>query len=177
LRIGVGIGIVFYLLYWLITWPSIYEQFERWGLVKAFFAQLIDLATVLLIARISILRAGHLQVLPPDDFVNLRAVSVILRWLGEIALVDIVGTGLSFLLRPVGGFLGSIVSALSPKMAQEISSGASSLVVIMGPLYIASAAATVTLFLLFYALANAIDLMLAVEFNTRAERVGHRISG
>jgi len=102
---------------------------------------------------------------------------VILRWLGEIALVDIIGTLLSFLLKPVGGLLGSIVFTLSPKTGQEISSGASSLLLVLGPIYIAAAVTTVALFLLFYALANAIDLMLTVEFNTRAERVSNRISG
>lgn len=91
LRAGIVVWLFVYTFLWMASWPGVYQEFERWGLVKAFFAQLIALATAFLVARITILRAEHLAALPADDFVSLRVTSVLSRWWGEIVLVYIVG--------------------------------------------------------------------------------------
>lgn len=171
LRIGTAIWLTLVVLVWIAVWPAIYEEFERWGLVKAFFAQMISLATVFLIARLTMLRAGHLEVLPPDDFLTLRAVAVLCRWLGEVVLVYAVGTGLSTLLQPVGAVLISALNETSPKLASDMSSGAPKLLLASVPLSLFFVSVTMVLFIVLYSMATAIDVSLAIEFNTRAERV------
>jgi hypothetical protein len=176
LKIGAVIGFAVYSLFWLASWPGIYEELERWGLVKAFFAQLIVLGTVFLVVRITFLRAQHLATLPADDFVSLRAVAVLSRWLGEIVLVYVLGTGVGALLQPLGAMLTGLISALSPSAGAGASGGSSALLLMSVPLFLLSTSIAATFFLILYTVANTIDLGLAIEFNTRAERVGRRIS-
>ncbi len=176
LRIGIVVWFVVYTLLWVFTWPGIYQEFERWGLMKAFFAQLIALAAAFLVTRITILRAQHLAALPADDFVSLRATAVLSRWLGEIAFVYVLGGALSSLLQPVGPALNSFLSEVSPSTASAVSGGTPKLLLVSAPLSLLWVSVVAALFLLLYAVANAIDLGLAIEFNTRAERVGQRAS-
>lgn len=174
LKIGAIIGFAFYLLSWIASWPFIYEQFERWGLVKVFVAQLIVLGTVFLVVRITFLRAQHLATLPPDDFVNLRAVAVLSRWLGEIVLVYVFGSGVSYLLQ-LNAMLTGLVNAVSRVVGSSVS-GSSTLLLISVWLFLLFTSMAAAFFLMLYTVANTIDLGLAIEFNTRAERVGRRIS-
>ncbi len=176
LRVGAVIWLLFVVLLWIGVWPGIYEQFERWGLVKAFFAQMISIATAALVFRITMLRARHLQALPADDFVSLRALSVLFRWFGEIALVYVVGTGLGSLLQPVSALMGSMLSDISPSMASGISSGTPKLLLVSAPLSVFFVSVAAGLFISLYSVATAIDVFLAIEFNTRAERVGKGVS-
>lgn len=176
LRIGAVIGFAVYSLFWLASWPGVYEEFERWGLVKAFFAQLIVLGTVFLVVRITFLRAQHLATSPADDFVSLRAVAVLSRWLGEIVLVYVLGTGVGALLQPLGAMFTRLISALLPSAGAGASGGSSALLLMSVPLFLLFTSIAATLFLILYTVANTIDLGLAIEFNTRAERVGRRIS-
>ncbi|HEY0555120.1 MAG TPA: hypothetical protein VGG20_12695 [Thermoanaerobaculia bacterium] len=172
LRIGIVIWCSIYTLLWISGWPAIYQEFERWGLVKAFFAQLIVLGAALVVTRITILRSDHLSTLPADDFLNLRSTAVISRWLGEVTLIFVSGIGLSSLLQPVSASLSFLLGA-SPSAA---SAGSFTMLFLSGPFVLLWVATAAGLFLIFYAVANAIDLGLTLEFNTRAERVGHRIS-
>jgi hypothetical protein len=176
LKIGAVIGFAVYSLFWLAFWPGVYEEFERWGLVKAFFAQLIVLGSVFLVVRITFLRAQHLATLPADDFVSLRAVAVLSRWLGEIVLVYVLGTGVAALLQPLGAMLTGLISALLPSAGSSASGGSSALLLMSVPLFLIFTSIAAALFLILYTVANTIDLGLAIEFNTRAERVGRRIS-
>jgi hypothetical protein len=176
LRIGALVWLFVYVLLWIAVWPAIYEAFERWGLVKAFFAQMILIVTAFLVARITLLRARHLQVLPPDDFVNLRALAILYRWFGEIALVYVVGRGLSSLLQPVSAPMNSVLSGLSPGMAGAVSSGTPKLLLLSAPLSFFFVAVAASLFLGLYAAATAIDVYLAIEFNTRTERAGKGVA-
>jgi hypothetical protein len=176
LRIGAVLWLFFFVLMWIAGWSGIYEEFERWGLVKAYFAQIISIATAFLVVRITMLRAGHLQVIPPDDFVNLRALAVLCRWFGEIALVYVVGRGLSALLQPVSAPMNTLLNDLSPGTAGEVSSGTPTLLLLSGPLSLFFVSVAVSLFLGLYAAATAIDVYLAIEFNTRPERVGKGVS-
>lgn len=176
LRTGIVVWFFFYTLLWLAAWSGIYEQFERWGLVKAFFAQLITLGTAFLVARITFLRAQHLATLPADDFVSLRTAAVLFRWLGEIILVYVLGTELSSLLQPVGAALNSVLGSVSPSMASSVSTGAPQVLLVSAPLSLLWVSVAAALFLMLYTVANTIDLGLTIEFNTRAERVGRRIS-
>ncbi len=172
MRVWAIVSFVLFAAAWLSAWPGIYREFERWGLVKAFLAQLIMFAAIFLVIRITMLRAEHLRVLPPDDFVNLRALAIVCRWAGEVTLVYCVGDGLSSLLEPVGPLLTSAVNAFAPAAGQRVSSGSASVLLVSSPftmLYVWFAAA---LFLGTYALATAIDVYLAIEFNTRASRAG-----
>jgi len=169
LRISAVMGLIFYTILWLLVWPKVYQEFERWGLVKAFFAQWIVLATIFLQMRITLLRAKHLEALPADDFITMRAVSVLCRWYAEISIIFVLGMGLSSLLQPLNPFLMSLLNVQpaatgdSGGAFQSLASGAvSSFVVLL----------IVPLFLGLYSIATAIDLSLAIEFNTRAERVG-----
>lgn len=176
LRIGAFLWLLVYVLLWIAVWPSIYEEFERWGLVKAFFSQMILIVTAFLVTRITMLRAGHLQALPPDDFMVLRVVAVLFRWVGEIALVYVVGRGLSNLLQPVSAAMNSLLSGLSPSAAGEVSSGTPMLLLLSAPLSLFFVGVALALFLGLYMVATAIDVYLAIEFNTRAERVGKGVS-
>jgi hypothetical protein len=176
LRIGVLLWLCINVLLWSLSWPSIYEQFERWGLVKAFFLQVVTLGTLFLVTRITFLRSHHLETMPSDDFANLRAVAVLSRWLGEIVLVYVLGSGLSNLLQPISAGMNALAGALSPSMASSVSEGTPKLLIASAPLSMLWIGLGAVSFLLFYTFANAIDLGLAIEFNTRAERVGKRIS-
>ncbi len=176
LRIGAAVWLVIQVLLWIALWPAIYHEFERWGLVKAFFAQIITLLAVFLVARITMLRAGHLRALPPDDFVSLRALAVICRWLGEISLVYVLLTGLSSLLQPVSALLNPILGAVSPEAASGVSSGSAKALLVSAPLSLFFSSIVAVAFLVLYSIATAIDVGLAIEFNTRAERMSKRIS-
>ncbi|HTG31544.1 MAG TPA: hypothetical protein VLB76_01335 [Thermoanaerobaculia bacterium] len=176
LRIGIVIWFSVYTFLWIFTWPGIYQEFERSGLVKAFFAQLIALASAFLAARITILRAQHLATLPADDFVSLRAASVLSRWLGEVALIYVVGAELRSLLQPVGAVLNSFLGKVLPSAASAVSEGTSSLLLVSAPFALFWVSLAAAFFLFLYTVANAIDLSLAIEFNTRAERMGQRAS-
>lgn len=176
LRIGSIVWLIVVVYLWLAGWPFIYQEFERWGLVKAFFAQMILLATSFLVVRITLLRADHLQALPPDDFVSLRALAVVCRWLAEIALVYVLGFALSSLLQPIAGWLAPVVAASSPALGQQVSSGSSALSLGFSPFSLAFVAIAAAFFLSLYSFATAIDVYLAIEFNTRAERLDRRIS-
>lgn len=163
MRIWVGVWLVSYVVSWLLLWPIVYRELERWGLVKGFFAQMFGLATALLITWITILRSSHLEAFPEDDFVVLRSMAVVMRWLGEIAMVFVVGMGLKLVLQSVSPLAwapateGESVTIL----LELVSGGVTSIGMIVVP----------PLFLLLYMLANAIDLGMAIEFNTRAERL------
>lgn len=172
IRISAVMGLIFYAISWLLIWPAVYEEFERWGLVKAFFAQMIVLATIFLSTKVSLIRAKHLETLPADDFVVLRAVAVLCRWYAEISLVYVLGMGLSSLIQPLSPILMSLFNV--PPTVQEgsgtvlqsaLSGGVSTFAVII----------VAPLFLVLYSVATAIDLSLAIEFNTRAERVGREM--
>jgi hypothetical protein len=176
MQILLGVWLFFSILLWFAVWPAIYEEFERWGLARAFIAQWISLATVFLVARLTLFRARHLKALPPDDFVSLRALAVLFRWFGEVALVQVVGTGLSSLFQPISAFMSTVLTGLSPRLGTAVSSGTPSLLLASAPLSLFFVAVAAGLFLLLYSLATAIDVYLAIEFNTRAERVGKGLS-
>jgi hypothetical protein len=163
LRIGIALWLFMYAVTWLLMWPTVYREFERWGLVKAFFAQMVALLTALVVVQITRLRASHLEAFPADDFVVLRAMSVMCRWLGEVAMVSVVGMGISAFLQPVIPVLlfGLAADDGVGKTLVSLASGA------VAVLFIVSA---VPIFLLLYSIATMIDLGMAVEFNTREER-------
>ena len=162
LRVTAVMGLVFYVIAWLLFWPTIYEEFERWGLVQAFFAQMLALATAFLITRITILRAGHLEAFPADDFVVLRTMAVLSRWVAEVVVVFVLGMWLSFVLLTLPLLLAGSAFPIGD-----------SEVVMSIVIYTTIAALAVTPFFLFcYTIAAVIDLSLAIEFNTRAERLG-----
>lgn len=163
LRIWMGVWLVAYVVSWLLLWPVVYRDLERWGLVKGFFAQMIGLAAAFLIMRITILRAGHLEAFPEDDFVVLRTMAVAMRWFGEVAMIFVVGMGLKLLLQPVSPLVWAPpAEGGSEKIFMGLISGVvTSIGLVVVP----------PLFLLLYMLANAIDLGMAIEFNTRAERL------
>jgi hypothetical protein len=176
LRFVAFMGLLVLGLRWLLAWPGIYEGFERWGLVKAFFAQVIALASAFLGFKITMLRAGHLEVLPADDFLTLRATSIMCRWVGESQLVFWVGTVLSSLLQPVGAVLNMGLSGIAPKAAVDVSSGTPALLFLSGPLSFIILSVSGLLFLFFYAIATGIDVTLAIEFNTRSENAKGRLA-
>lgn len=169
MRVATLFWFVLYVFYWVFTWPGIYREFERWGLVKAFFAQLIALAAALLVTRITMLRAQQVAALPADDFVSLRSMALLLRWLGDVVLVYVVVIGVSYLLQPLGPGLSSLAAGLSPSMGSMVSNGATSLLLVSAPVSLFAVELATVLFLALYTVANAIDLGLAIEFNTRAE--------
>jgi hypothetical protein len=172
MQILLGVWLFFSIVLWFAVWPAIYTEFERWGLVRAFIAQWISLATVFLVARITLHRARHLQALPPDDFVSLRALAVLCRWFGEIALVQVVGSGVSSLFQPISAFSTAILTEISPTAGTAVSSGTPALLLASAPLSLFFVAVAAGLFIVLYSLSTAIDIYLAIEFNTRAERVG-----
>lgn len=193
LRVAAGIGLIIYAIFWLSLWPTLYEGFERWGLVRAFFAQLIALGTVFLLYRITILRARHLETLPLDDFVVLRVTAVLCRWWAEITLIFALGMGLSMLLlstnplllgllgeqQPTPGAQQPVLDVQQPALdaqqpTQEISVGDVLISMVAAQAVFGLLIAT-ALFLFWYAVATAIDLFLAIEFNTRVEKLGKEV--
>lgn len=158
---------------WLFLWPSVYEEFERWGLVRAFLAQMLSLVVLYVLARVTMLRASHLKTLPADDFVNLRATAVLCRWLGEVLLVQAVGSGLVMLLQRNHPLLAAILGSLAP--SAEIDGGEVDLSALLsGALIVFWFVFAIGSFFFLYAVATAIDVYLAIEFNTRPERVGQQ---
>lgn len=176
MRFGVSVWLAVEVFLWIAIWPGIYEQFERWGLVKAFFAQLLTLATVALVARFTFLRAGQLRELPADDFVILRALALIFRWLAEIILVGVVGWGLSNLLQPLGPLATAVGTQASPAVGNLASSGSSQLLLVATPFTLVFIEAAAAIFVGLYGLAAALELILAIEFNTRADKAAHHLS-
>jgi hypothetical protein len=165
LKIGVVLWFILYSLVWLSLWSVVYREYERWGLIQAFFAQMIALLAGFVVVKVTLLRARHLKALPSDDFVFLRIVAVLCRWVGEVALILVIGAFLSALLSPVSLSL----------LFLSASGAAPTTLVGLGLFMLAllTLIASVLLFFLMYAVATAIDLMLAIEFNTRAERAAN----
>lgn len=171
LRVGALLWLTAGAIVWLLVWPLVYEEFERWGLVRAFVAQMIWLATLLLTVKITLLRAEHVNALPPDDFVSLRAASVFCRWFAEVMLLQVVGAALAMLMQPINPLFVSILSSISPS-ASASGVGQALLGLISGAWLLLWLALAVPAFVLLYGVATAIDVYLAIEFNTRPERVG-----
>lgn len=158
-----------YCLAWCFLWPLIYRDFERWGLVKAFFALMIALLTALAVTGITILRAGHLEDLPEDDFAVLRSTAVFCRWLAEAAMVFALGMSISSLLQPMDNVLLSNL-----RMQAGSVTGHAALSAAVGGVPILAVLLWLPVCLFLYAVANAIDLSLAIEYNTRGYRSGNR---
>lgn len=164
LRVGAVVWLFFFVLAWFQQWPAVYRELERWGLVRGFFSQFVALATAGLIVKITLLRANHLVAFPADDFVVLRSTAVLCRWLAEVALVYVLGMGLSAWLQPVSGVaLAMLGSSPEGDAGVRFISGAISALGLM---------LVTPVFLLLYVIATAIDLALAIESNTRLERLG-----
>jgi hypothetical protein len=163
LRIGIVLWFLAYSAAWLGIWQVVYREYERWGLLQAFFAQVIAILTAYIVVRVTLLRARHLNVLPGDDFIFLRVLAMLCRWLGEVALIMVVGLLLSAALTPVSLSL----LFLSPEGAAPTTIFGLGFVLFA----VLALIAAFFVFLLMYAVATTIDLMLAIEFNTRAERV------
>lgn len=174
MRVASIFWFLLYILNWISTWPGIYREFERWGLVKAFFAQLIALVTAVLVTRITLLRAQQIAALPADDFTSLRSMALLLRWTGDIVLVGVVGYGVSSLLQLLGPGTSSLVGALSPSLGTKVSQGATDLLLMAAPVSLFMVELAAGLFLAFYTAGNTIDLGLAIEFNTRSELAGRK---
>lgn len=165
-RISAVMGLISFTLLWLGVWPILYEEFERWGLVQAFFAWMFALATIFLITRITMLRAEHLEAFPADDFVVLRAMAVLCRWVGEVVVVFVLGLWLSFVLL----VLPMLLAGTGLPMVGDTER---IMVILMGTTI--AVLAVTPFFLLCYTVAAVIDLSLAIEFNTRSVRVGKEI--
>ncbi|HWN44854.1 MAG TPA: hypothetical protein VNW71_21705 [Thermoanaerobaculia bacterium] len=165
LRIGAVLWFLAYSAAWLGLWQVVYREYERWELLQAFFAQVIAILTAYVVVRVTLLRARHVNVLPGDDFIFLRALALLCRWLGEVALILAVGLSLSAALTPV-----------SLSLLYLSSTGATPTTFLGFGLLLVSVFALIAaffVFLLMYTVATTIDLMLAIEFNTRAERVAN----
>ncbi|HEX6862810.1 MAG TPA: hypothetical protein VF414_08345 [Thermoanaerobaculia bacterium] len=163
LRIGIVLWFLAYSAAWLGLWQAVYREYERWGLLQAFFAQVIAILTAYVVVRVTVLRARHINILPGDDFIFLRVLAILCRWIGEVALILVVGLSLSAALTPVSLSL----LFLSPAGAVPTTLFGFGLFALAVLALIAAFFA----FLLMYTVATTIDLMLAIEFNTRAERV------
>lgn len=165
LRAGVSLWFLAYLVSWLLLWPVVYRDYERWGLLQAFFAQVIAILTAFIVVKVTRLRARHMDTLPGDDFVYLRVFALLCRWLGEVALIMVVGLFLSAVLTPV-----------SLSLLFLLPTGAAPTTVLGFGLFVFAVLALIAAFFLFvlmYAIATTVDLMLAIEFNTRAERAAN----
>ncbi len=165
LKTLVWISLPIMILAWLITWLWIYYELERWTLVLAFVDQFFRLGINLVILRITYIRASHLAQLPPGPFVSLRAVGLLLRWLGECILILSIGSLLQALL---GSPLGLLASSPETSFALDF----------LKPgfkLFSLAVATWMQLvgFLTFaglYAAAGSIDLFIEIEKNTRTLR-------
>jgi len=49
LKIGIVLWFIPYSLVWLALWSVVYRDYERWGLIQAFFAQMIALFAGILV--------------------------------------------------------------------------------------------------------------------------------
>jgi hypothetical protein len=164
LRTSAVTFLLVYVLAWGFLWPTVYKEFERWGLLRAFFSQMIALATVFLAARVTMLRARHLEASPADDFVAMRAMSLLCRWFAEVTVVVVLGIGLATVLQPLS------VTAMLFAPSEGGAGGGILLSFLSGAVSMSAVALVGPVFLLLYTFATVIDLAMAVEFNTRAER-------
>jgi len=170
IRIATALWCVGFAFYWILTWFPTYSELERWGLVRGFVAQFLGLAAAFLFVKVTFLRAGQVEGLPIDDFSSLRALSVLLRWGGELVLYSLLAFVVQ-LLQWINALIQPLVSRAMPETASSS--------VLQSAFLFASGIAILTafaglLFLAFYGAATCIDLALAIEFNTRAERVGRK---
>lgn len=156
--LGVVLGIG-----WLVSWGSVYREFERWQLVLAFVDQFFLLAMLVLLLHVTFLRAGHLRQVPAGPFVSLQASALILRWLGESALI--------LAMAMLGHALLNVPDISWLSSAQELVKAGSVLVSgwnqVLG----------FVTFTVFYAMASAIDVFLAIERNSRQGQRGGASSG
>lgn len=163
LRIGAALWFLSYTLQWLSIWASAYKNYERWGLMQAFFALMISIFAAFVMTSITLVRSRHMEALPGDDFVFLRMLAVFCRWLGEMALVFSAGAflsvSLSFVVLPL---LLPFVGEVDPNSLWGVGLRLVTLLAVI---------ASFLLFLLLYTVATGIDLILAIEFNTRADRI------
>jgi hypothetical protein len=169
-----GIFGVLSVLAWLFSWGHVYYEFERWQLVVAFADQFFLLGLILVVLHVTYLRASHLRSIPPGDFVILRATTLILRWLGECVLILTLGALVHALLRvPESGWLSSLLGPGSAaegdfmtgvKLLKVLSTGWLQLVGFF-------------IFMCLYALAGALETVLAIERNTRRQEPTGLASG
>lgn len=163
LRIGAVLWFITYTLQWLSVWSDVYKHYERWGLMQAFFAQMISVVAAFVAVSVTLVRSRHMEALPGDDFVFLRMLAVFCRWMGEVALVFSAGAYLSALLSPVSlPLLFLSAEGAAPDALWGLGLRLFTLLAVV---------ASLLLFLFLYTVATGIDLMLAIEFNTRAERI------
>ncbi len=163
LRAGTILWFLFFVVQWLSIWPAVYANYERWGLIQAFFALLVTLVAALAVLSITQVRARHLETLPSDDFYFLRISAVFCRWIGEVALILTLSAAMSALLSSVSL---PLLPFFPPNADPNTIAGLG-----LRLLSILSLVASFLTFLFLYSLATGIDLLLAIEFNTRTERV------
>ncbi len=150
---------------WLSWWISIFQDYERWRLVIATLVHFMFLALVYVFVRVAWLRINHLRHLPQEPLVALRSVPILLRMTAELGLVfSVAATFRLFLMPPpswpatlaAGASLGGLDDSLSTAVAW-LGAG--------GLLWVALGSILGLFF--FYGLANAIEIFLAIEQNTR----------
>ena len=159
-----GVGFAFW---WLADWALIFRDHERWNLVAATVVHFAVLSLAYLFGRIAWVRLGHLRRIPPGESAALRSLPILLRLSAELFFVFAVALSVRGLLMP--GESWPPVLATSGGLGR-LAAGAGNAVT--GLAFGAGLTLSIALWSLlglvaFYGLANAIEVYLAIELNTR----------
>ncbi|MEM9599014.1 MAG: hypothetical protein AAGD06_32400 [Acidobacteriota bacterium] len=165
---GLAIGfLVLGIAIWLLTWGQIFHQLVRWTLIAAFVGQVLNGVLLLLVFRISLLRAEHLRLLPWSRFVALRAAAVWLRWFADaiflLALGRLISTVLTTSITAASGLLSAFDSPLLEKLG-----------LITLPLAALWLVVALVIQIVCYSLAAAIETLISIEQNTRGPGEGRQ---
>lgn len=170
LKVLVWIVAPIFTLVWLVRWSVVYYEFERWELVLAFFDQLVVLGLCYALCHLTLLRAEHLRKLPPDELVTLRGTTLIVRWVGEFALILALGLlALAVIGVPSVGWMTLLGVGPGTEIGGDLKLASKLVSLVATGIFQAAAFA---LFILCYALAGAIEVVLAIEKNTRVRERG-----
>jgi len=156
-----------FLSWWLGSWVVLFRDYERWRLVGATLVHIAFLALAYLFGRIAWLRFDHLRHIPRGDSAALRSLPILLRLTSELFFVGSIALAIRILLMPSeswpsvlgkGGALGLLQTGAANAISGLAFGAGTTLSVALWALLVLVA---------FYVLANAIEIYLAIEINTR----------
>lgn len=164
-RTALGIGTTILGVVWLFWWISIFQDYERWRLVIATLVHLAFLALVYVFVRVAWLRIDHLRHLPQEPLVAIRSLPILLRMTAELGLIFSIASMVRAFLMPPASWPSSLGAGTSQGGLSDSLSTFFAWLAAGGVLWVALG--SVFGLLVAYGLANAIEIFLAIEQNTR----------
>jgi hypothetical protein len=177
-RTGLASLGLLYALWWVGYWGVVYRDYERWSLVGATVVQVVFLGLVYLFGRIAWLRIDHLHQLPTGGDVALRSLPILLRLAAELGFVFAVGLTLRVFAMPGVPPPRAVIAADGTWATfGQFLPNPLAMMAIGTWLALAVAAYAILAILFFYGLANAIEVYLQIEKNTRNSGITRKEQG